>query len=74
MVTKSEMEFIYYKRNNSGSFRTSLYNTYFMGDDENQAKLESVFPDLEVLRRYSREKGYWQDLQNRYKKETGENV
>lgn len=66
-VTQEEAEFMYYKNGTAGSFRTALYDLFFKADDINQAKLESVFPYLSVARRYRTEKGYWQDLQERWK-------
>jgi hypothetical protein len=64
-VQADEWEFIYYKRGTAGSFRTGLYDLYWKADFINQAKLESVFPELWVLRKYAQESGYWEDLQAR---------
>lgn len=64
-VQADEWEFIYYKRGTAGSFRTGLYDLYWKADFINQTKLESVFPELWVLRQYSQESGYWEDLQAR---------
>jgi len=66
-VTQEEAEFMYYKNGTAGSFRTALYDLFFKADTFNQMLLESVFPYLSVARRYSTEKGYWQDLQERWK-------
>lgn len=66
MITQAEIEFIHYKLGSAGSFRTALYEAFWRADGENRSKLESVFPDLEILRRYSNESGYWEDLQTRW--------
>ena len=66
-VTQEEAEFMYYKNGTAGSFRTALYDLFFKADMSNQMKLEVVFPYLWVARRYATEKGYWQDLQERWK-------
>lgn len=74
MVTEAEMEFMFYRAGTAGSFRTALYNAFAQADHINQAKLESVFPDLSVLRRYQSEDGYWQDLQKRWGEHLAENT
>jgi hypothetical protein len=66
-ITQDELEFIYYKRGTAGSFREGLYNLFFKADTINQIKLETMWPELSVLRRYSNEPGYWENLQERYK-------
>ena len=65
-VTQEEAEFMYYKNGTAGSFRTALYDLFFLADSTNQFKLESVFPYLSVARRYAYERGYYQDLQFRW--------
>jgi hypothetical protein len=65
-VTTAELEFMYYKQGTAGSFRTGLYDLYFKADFINQSKLESLWPDLSVVRRYANEPGYWEDLQARF--------
>lgn len=65
-VTPAEREFMFYKQGTAGGFRTSLYDTFFKADSQNQAKLMSAFPDLEVLHRYCQESGYWDDLKKRW--------
>ncbi len=66
MVTNHEEKFMEYKVGLAGSFRSSLYDTFFKGDIENRKKLISVFPELEVALRYSSVKGYWRELVERY--------
>ena len=70
MTTQAEREFMYYKHGTAGSFRTGLYDLFFRADSGNQIKLESLWPDLSVVRRYVSEPGYWEDLQIRFKAET----
>jgi hypothetical protein len=67
-ITKEELEFCYYKRGNAGGFKTKLIETIFAADDHNRQKLAQSFPELvEVVERYNIERGYWQDLQERFK-------
>ncbi len=65
---QDEREFMYYKQGTAGSFRTALYDLFWKGDISNQAKLESAFPELWVLRKYTTQRGYWEDLQDRWKR------
>ena len=68
-ITKAELDFCYYKRGNAGGFKTKLIETIFAADDDNRAKLSQSFPELvEVVNRYNKERGYWQDLQDRFEK------
>ena len=67
-ITKEELEFCYYKRGNAGGFKTRLIEAIFAADDNNRSKLAQGFPELvEVVNRYGNERGYWEDLQNRFK-------
>lgn len=66
-LTKAELDFCFYKQGTAGSFKSNLIETIFSADDNNRNKLAQGFPDLvEVVNRYGREKGYWQDLQERF--------
>ena len=65
-ITQAELEFIYYKKGTAGAFREGLYDLFFKADMVNQIKLETMWPELSVLRRYSNEPGYWENLQERY--------
>ena len=68
-LTKEELEFCFYKRGRSGGFKTKLIETIFAADDNNRKKLAQAFPELvEVIVRYGNERGYWQDLQDRFEK------
>lgn len=65
-MEKAELEFVYFMRGSSGSFKTNLFQTIFSADMENQTKLSLGFPnEVEVVRRYQNEEGYWQELQKR---------
>ena len=66
-VTRAETDFCFYKLGRTGSFMTSLIDTIFKADDDNRKRLAEGFPDLvEVVNRFNREKGYWQDLVERW--------
>lgn len=66
-VTPAEEIFCMYRLNLEGSFMTSLINTIFKGDVINQSKLAKGFPELvEVCQRFGNERGYWEDLVNRW--------
>lgn len=71
-IHPDEWEFLWYKQGRVGSFRKALYNLYWKGDSQNQAKLEGAFPELWVLRRYSTERGYWENLQSRWRSQVEE--
>lgn len=73
MLSLAEEKFMEYKLNVCGSFRKSLYDTFFKADTENRKKLISAFPDLEVVNRYSNESGYWDNLLERFNKQTKQN-
>jgi hypothetical protein len=65
-MEQAELEFVYFMRGTSGSFRTNLFTTIMSADIENQMKLSLGFPDeVEVVRRYRNEEGYWQKLQKK---------
>lgn len=66
MVTLHEEKFMEYKIGLCGSFKQSLYETFFKGDTENRKKLMSVYPELEIAQRYTSERGYWKDLVDRF--------
>ena len=62
-MEQAELEFVYFMRGTSGSFRTNLFNTIFSSDIENLKKLSLGFPnEVEVVNRYRNEEGYWQKL------------
>lgn len=65
-LSQDEYDFMLYKLGQAGSFRTALYEAWFAADLDNSQKLESVFPELEVVRRYSNEDGYWENLCQRW--------
>jgi len=65
-MEKAELEFVYFMRGTSGSFKSNLFQTIYSADMGNQIKLSLGFPnEVEVVRRYQLEEGYWQALQKR---------
>ena len=65
-MEQAELDFLYFMRGTSGSFMTNLFNTIMSADIQNQFKLSLGFPnEVEVVRRYRNEDGYWQKLQER---------
>jgi|694.fasta_scaffold00102_88 hypothetical protein len=64
-MNNAELEFIFFMKGTSGSFKTNLFKTIMSADNTNQKKLSLGFPDeVEVVRRYQQEDGYWQELLN----------
>jgi hypothetical protein len=67
-MEQAELEFMFFMRGTSGSFMTNLFNTIMSADIQNQFKLSLGFPnEVEVVRRYKNEDGYWQQLQEKLK-------
>jgi hypothetical protein len=67
-MEQAELEFMFFMKGTSGSFMTNLFKTIMSADIQNQTKLSSGFPnEVEVVRRYKNEDGYWQKLQSRFK-------
>jgi len=65
-MEQAEIEFLYFMRGTSGSFMTNLFNTIMSADIQNQMTLSLGFPnEVEVVRRYRNEDGYWQKLQEK---------
>jgi hypothetical protein len=65
-MEKTELEFVYFMKGTSGSFMTNLFKTIMSADMGNQVKLSLGFPnEVEVVRRYQNEDGYWQELQKK---------
>jgi hypothetical protein len=65
-MEQAELEFVFFMRGISGSFMTNLFKTIMSADMGNQIKLSLGFPnEVEVVRRYQLEEGYWQALQKR---------
>jgi hypothetical protein len=61
-----ELEFMFFMKGTSGSFMTNLFKTIMSADMSNQSKLSMGFPnEVEVVRRYQLEDGYWQNLQKK---------
>ena len=65
-MEKVELEFMLFMKGTSGSFMTNLFTTIMSADIQNQFKLSLGFPnEVEVVRRYKNEDGYWQELQKK---------
>ena len=62
-MEQAELEFVFFMKGTSGSFMTNLFKTIMSADMGNQIKLSLGFPnEVEVVRRYQLEDGYWQEL------------
>jgi hypothetical protein len=67
-MEQAELEFMFFMKGTSGSFMTNLFKTIMSADIQNQFKLSLGFPnEVEVVRRYKNEDGYWQQLQEKIK-------
>jgi len=67
-MEQAELEFMFFMKGTSGSFMTNLFKTIMSADIQNQFKLSLGFPnEIEVVRRYKNEDGYWQKLQEKIK-------
>lgn len=65
-MEQAELEFMFFMKGTSGSFMTNLFKTIMSADMGNQLKLSMGFPnEVEVVRRYQLEEGYWQNLQKK---------
>ena len=65
-MEQAELEFMFFMKGTSGSFMTNLFKTIMSADIQNQTKLSLGFPnEVEVVRRYKNEDGYWQKLQEK---------
>lgn len=65
-MEQTELEFMFFMKGTSGSFMTNLFKTIMSADISNQVKLSLGFPnEVEVVRRYQNEDGYWQELQKK---------
>jgi hypothetical protein len=65
-MEQAELEFMFFMKGTSGSFMTNLFKTIMSADIQNQFKLSLGFPnEVEVVRRYKNEDGYWQKLQEK---------
>lgn len=72
-ISTAEREFMFYKIGTCGSFHKALIDTIFRADHINQAKLAMGFPeDVKVVQSFQNQEGYWEDLRQRWKAETGQ--
>ena len=66
-MEQTELEFMFFMKGTSGSFMTNLFKTIMSADITNQIKLSLGFPnEVEVVRRYKNEDGYWQELLKKF--------
>ena len=57
-----------FKNGLSGSFYQNLFTTIFCADVSNRYRLAEGFPEeVEAVRRYNNETGYWQNLEKEFK-------
>jgi hypothetical protein len=53
----------------AGSFYSSLFHTMTLADSYNLVRLSASFPEeVEAFRNFSNTPGYWEHLQNQFKK------
>lgn len=68
-LTQAEIDFYFYKKGATGSFTTSLIETFFKADDFNFEKLRLGFPEMgDVVFRFMAEPGYWETLKKEIEK------
>ena len=60
---EGEKKFFKFKKGQTGSFYTALFQAAFKADPENLQKLAAGFPEeIEALYRFKSEAGYWDSL------------
>ena len=68
-LTDAEIQLMHYKLGILGSGFTALIDAIWKLDRSNRAKIALGFPELvAVCNRFNNEMGYWEDLQERWKK------
>lgn len=68
-LTAAEELFMHYKNGLAGSGFTALIEAIWKLDRPNRAKIALGYPELvTVCNRYNDESGYWEDLQQRFKR------
>lgn len=68
-LTEAEVQFMHYKLGMLGSGYTALIEAIWKLDRVNRAKIALGYPELvTICNRYNNEIGYWEDLQQRWKK------
>lgn len=66
-ITTAERKFLDYQYGLGGSFYNALVTVILRADEINSALLAQGYPELvEVVRRFHKEHGYWEDLQDRW--------
>lgn len=67
-LTEAETLFMHYKNGMAGSGFTALIEAIWKMDRNNRAKIALGYPELvAVCNRFNDERGYWDDLQLRWK-------
>lgn len=68
-LSTGEKLFAEYLFNMSGGFYDEFFSAAMIADNKNLEKLAKGYPEeIEALRRYKNEDGYWRNLQLRYRK------
>jgi len=66
--TEAEELFMHYKNGMAGGGMTALIEAIWKLDRKNRAKIALGYPELVIVcNRYNDERGYWEDLQKRWK-------
>ena len=65
-LTDGEVELVKWQYRLHGGFNTTLWSAIAQADEGNLARLRRGFPDeVNAYLRFSREGGYWEDVQSR---------
>jgi len=73
-LTEAEESFCMYKLHMKGSFKTKLYDLFWLADTVNKQKLITAFPYIEICKQYAEEEGYWEDLKLRWNYNYPDNI
>jgi len=67
LINKGEKLFVEFQLGMNGSFYTSFFRAAMVADTINSHKLYEGFPEeIEAVRKFKNEDGYWEELQERY--------
>jgi len=67
-LTVGERKFVEYQKHMTGGFFTGLFHLMEKADGDNLELLRKAYPEhVEAYHRYAHERGYWTELQERYK-------
>ena len=68
-MTEGEKKFYFYQLGRSGSFMKKLFDAMIQADSDNLEKLSFGYrEEAEAVYRYKFEDGYWQKLQDEWRK------